>query len=45
MKRLNKLETKLLHALQYYTRETDVEVIRLRFEKQYLHTRKKKKAA
>jgi hypothetical protein len=42
-RRLTKLETKLLHALQSYTRETSEDVMNLRFEKQYIHNRKQKK--
>ena len=41
--KLTKLETKLLHALQIYTRDTDVETIRMRYLKIEDDRRKKKK--
>lgn len=40
---LTPLETKLLHALQIYTREDDIEVIRLRLEKDYLQRKEARK--
>jgi hypothetical protein len=40
--RLTSLETKLLHALQFYTRETDADTILLRVLKIQNARRKKK---
>lgn len=41
--KLTKLETRLLHALQIYTRENDVEVIRMRYLRDTLERKRKKK--
>jgi hypothetical protein len=41
--KLTRLETRLLHALQIYTRDTDVETIRMRYLKIEDERKRKKK--